>query len=162
MGGGELDAIGVLISVLWVALAIAAGIWVLAAVWVTARFVSTRLERHYLPDVARRSRRRAGLSDDAGPWACQACASVNVPTADACYRCGGGRTSDSRELVDAATDPGTYHRPAPPDRFDPSLYRGPGAPAALSPRDGEAGRSEGAGTGPAEPRSRGLSGSSRA
>ena len=162
MSGGELDPMGVLVGVLWVALAIAVGAWVLAAVWVTARFVSTRLERRYLPDVARRSRRRAGLGDDAGPWACRACASVNVPTADACYRCGGGRASDGRELMDAATDPGIYHRPAPPNRFDPALYQGPGAPAASSSRDGEAGRSDGPGDGAAEPKSRGLPGSSRA
>jgi hypothetical protein len=124
------DFFGAVDGLLWVALAIAVGVVVLAVVWIVARFVSTRLERRFLPDVARWSRRRAGMPEDAGPWACPACSSVNAPTVSACYRCGGPRPSDARELVEATTDPTVFHLPPPVNRFDPALYRGPGAPAA--------------------------------
>jgi hypothetical protein len=123
-----LDFYGALTGILWVALAVAVGVLVVAAVWVTARFVSTRLERRYLPDVSRWSRQRAGVGVDAGPWACPACASVNASTVATCYRCGGPRVPEARELAEAATDPTIFHRIPPPNQFDPSLYRGPGAP----------------------------------
>jgi len=123
-----LDFYGALIGILWIALAIAVGVWIVAAVWVVARFVSTRLERRYLPGVSRWSRRRSGLAEDAGPWACPACSSVNPPTTIACYRCVVERPAEAPELRAVATDPGIYHRPAPPNEFDPSRYRGPGAP----------------------------------
>jgi Zn-finger in Ran binding protein and others len=124
------EAPGVLITVLSIALVVAIGVWILAAVWIAARFLSTRLERRYLPDVARWSRRRAGVPEGAGPWACPACSSVNAATVVACYRCGGPRVPEARELSEATTDPAVFHRPLPPNRFDPSLYRGPGAPDA--------------------------------
>ncbi len=130
MSVDALDFFGALIGLLWVALAVAVGVCVVAAVWVAARFVSTRLERRYLPYVARWSRRRAGMPEDAGPWACPACSSVNPSTIVTCYRCGGSRAPGARELSEAATDPAVFHRPPPPNRFDPSLYRGPGTPAA--------------------------------
>jgi Zn-finger in Ran binding protein and others len=124
------EAPGVLITVLSIALVVAIGVWILAAVWIAARFLSTRLERRYLPDVARWSRRRAGVPEAAGPWACPACSSVNAATVVACYRCGGPRVPEAPELSEATTDPAVFHRPLPPNRFDPSLYRGPGAPGA--------------------------------
>jgi hypothetical protein len=124
-----LDFFGAVDGLLWVALAIAVGVVVLAVVWIVARFISTRLERRFLPHVARWSRRRAGMPEDAGPWACSACSSVNAPTVSACYRCGGPRPSDAPGLVEATTDPTVFHHPAPVNRFDPALYRGPGAPA---------------------------------
>ncbi len=132
------EAPGVLMTILRVALVVAIGVFALAAVWIAARFVSTRLERRYLPGVSRWSRRRAGVPEDAGPWACPACASVNASTAVACYRCGGPRAADARELAEATTDPTVFHGPAAPSRFDPSLYRGPGAPAgdAVEPAAG--------------------------
>jgi hypothetical protein len=120
----------VVIVGLWIALAIAVGVLVLAAAAVVGRFVSTRLERRYLPDVSRWSRRRASLPEDAGPWACPACSSVNASTVVRCYRCGSGRAPEARELAEAAADPSVYHRPEPVNRFDPGLYRGPGAPVA--------------------------------
>ncbi len=133
-----LDFFGALIGFLWIALAIAVGVCILAAVWVIARFASTRLERRYLPEVARWSRRRAGVPEDAGPWACPACSSVNASTVVGCYHCGGPRAGEARELAEATTDPTVFHRPSPPNRFDPSLYRGPGAPPpADSPGGGE-------------------------
>ena len=121
--------VGGFVGVLWLALAVAIGVWVFAALWVMGRAVSRRLERRYLPGVARWSRRRAGLAEDAGPWACPACGSVNVSTVVACYGCGAARPAEAPQLRDVATDPGVYHRPPPPNEFDPSRYRGPEAPA---------------------------------
>jgi len=95
---------------------------------VVSRVVSRRLERRYLPGVSRWSRRRSGLAEDAGPWACPACSSVNPPTTTACYRCSVERPAEAPELRAVATDPGIYHRPVPPNEFDPSRYRGPGSP----------------------------------
>jgi hypothetical protein len=132
----NVDAVGffgTLIDVLWVLLAICVGILVLASVWVLARAISRRLEARYLPGVARWSRRRAGLAEDAGPWACPACSSVNSTTSAMCYHCGGPRVAEAHELSEAATDAAVFHRPAPESRFDPALYRGPGAPAASDP-----------------------------
>lgn len=120
--------VGGLVGVLWIALAVAIGVWVFAGIWVVSRAVSRRLERRYLPGVSRWSRRRSGLAEDAGPWACPACSSVNPPTTIACYRCGAERPAEAQELRAVATDPGIYHRPAPPNEFDPSRYRGPGSP----------------------------------
>ena len=120
--------VGVLVSILWIALAVAVGILLLAPIWIVGRAVSRRLEGRYLPGVARWSRRRAGLPEDAGPWACAACDSVNASTVGACYRCGVARPADAPELREAATDPSVFHRPAPPNQFDPSRYRGPVAP----------------------------------
>jgi hypothetical protein len=127
-----LDFYGALTGVLWIALAVAIGVWVFAAIWVVSRAVSRRLERRYLPGVSRWSRRRSGLAEDAGPWACSACSSVNPPTTIACYRCAVERPTDAPELREAATDPGIYHRPGPRNEFDPSRYRGPGAPPPIS------------------------------
>lgn len=127
MSVDALDYYAVLDSLLWILLAIAVGVWVLAAAWIVARFVSRRLEDRYLPGVARWSHRRAGLADDAGPWACPACHSVNGATGATCYRCGRPR-AEAPELTAAATDPGVYHAPASAGAFYPSLYLGPGAP----------------------------------
>ena len=123
--------VGGLVPVLWFALAVATSVWVLAAAWVVGRAVSRRLERRYLPDVARWSRRRAGLAEDAGPWACPACRSVNASTVATCYGCDAARPAQAPELREAATDPSVFHRPAPASQFDPSRYRGPGAPPSI-------------------------------
>ena len=123
------EAPGVLMTLLSITLVVAVGVWAVALVWIIARFVSTRLERRYLPGVGRWSRRRAGVRQDAGPWACPSCSSVNPITAVACYHCGGPRGADARELSEATTDPAVFHRPPPRSRFDASLYRGPGAPS---------------------------------
>lgn len=120
--------VGVLVGVVWVALVVAIGIWVLAGAWVTGRAISRRLEGRYLPGLARWSRRRAGLAEDAGPWACPACSSVSASTVTACYRCGLPRPVEAPELREAATDETVFHRPEPVNQFDPSRYRGPGAP----------------------------------
>ena len=125
--GDAASFVGVVVIVLWIALAMAIGAWALAAIWVTSRAVSRRLERRYLPDLARWSRRRAGLTADAGPWACPACSSVNASTIVTCYGCGVARPAEAPELRDAATDPGVFHLPEPASQFDPSRYRGLGA-----------------------------------
>ena len=125
--------VGVLVSILWIALAVAVGVLLLAPIWIVSRAVSRRLEYRYLPGVARWSRRRSGLAEDAGPWACPACSSVNPSTVVACYRCGVARPADAHELREAATDPSIFHRPAPANQFDPSRYRGPGAPSPAVP-----------------------------
>ncbi len=120
-------ALSVFMNLLHLALVAALGVFVLAAVWLVSRAISRRLEDRYLPHVARWSRRRAGLGEDAGPWACPACRSVNPPTGMTCYRCGAPRVEGALELVDVAADDSVFHRPEPRNRFDPSLYRGPGA-----------------------------------
>ncbi len=130
---------GAVLDLLRVALVVAVGVAVVAAVWLVSRAASRRLERRFLPDVSRWSRRRAGLPEDAGPWACPACHSVNASTVVACYRCGGGRADGVVELSAAATDATVFHPPAPADRFDPSMYRGPGAPTqAIAAADARA------------------------
>jgi hypothetical protein len=139
------DAVGFLgdlIAVLWIALAIAIAVFVVAMVSMVLGPVGRRIEVRLLPLVTRRARAHHGMSPDAPPWACEACGSVNVPTADACYHCRAPRSGDAHELMDAATDPGIFHRPAPANQFDPSLYRGPGAPPpdqpdAMEPSSGE-------------------------
>ena len=122
----------VVLVVLWIALFVAVGVFVLAGVWILARAISTRLERRYLSNVARWSRRRASLAEDAGPWACPACSSVNASTVARCYLCDVPRPAEARELADAAADPSVFRRPEPVSRFDPGLYRGPGAPAVAA------------------------------
>lgn len=130
------EAPGVLMAVLFVGLMIAVSVVAASLVWIGARWVSTRLERRYLPGVSRWSRRRGGVAEDAGPWACPACSSVNAATVARCYRCGSGRAPEAPELAEAAADPSAYHRPEPVNRFDPGLYRGPGAPVAPGPAAG--------------------------
>jgi heme exporter protein D len=126
-----------LVAGLWIALAVAIGVLVLAGLAVVGRSVSTRLERRYLPGVSRWSRRRASLAEDAGPWACPACRSVNAATVPRCYCCGADRAPEARELSEAATDPSVFHRPPPVSRFDPDLYRGPGARLVPVPGDAQ-------------------------
>ena len=121
------------VSFLWIPLAVAVGGIALTAALVTSRVIIRRLERRYAPDVAGWSRRRAGVATDARAWACPACNSINPPTAAACYHCGLSRPRDAHELLDAATDPDIFHPREPTNQFDPSLYRGPGAPPAPSP-----------------------------
>jgi hypothetical protein len=138
-----IDFFTAMIDVLWVALAVAVGVAVLAATWIAARAISTRLEDRFLPRVARWSRRRAGLAEDAGPWACPACHSVNASTVEACYRCGLARADDARELLEAHADETVFHPPEQPSRFDPSMYRGPGVqPLDGGPRPGGQGGAE--------------------
>jgi hypothetical protein len=126
-----------IVSLLWIPLAAAAGGIAVAVAWVASRVVVRRMERRSGPAVMRWSRRRAGLPADARPWACLACRSVNAPTASTCYRCGAPRSGAAPELQEAAADPDIFHPAEPLNRFDPSLYRGPGAPppAAPGPRD---------------------------
>jgi hypothetical protein len=127
------EAPAVLMAVLFAALMIAVSVVAASLVWIGARWVSTRLERRYLPGVSRWSRRRGGLAEEAGPWACPRCSSVNAATVVRCYRCGAGRAGEAVELAEATVDPAVYHRPPPVNRFDPGLYRGPGAPPAPTP-----------------------------
>ncbi len=114
--------------VLWIALAIAIAVFVVAGGSMVLGPVARWVEIRALPIVMRRARVHHGLPPDASPWACEPCSSVNVPTAAACYHCGVPRPSDAVELRDAATDPSIFHRPVPASQFDPSRYRGPGAP----------------------------------
>lgn len=125
--------VGVVVSALWVVLALIVGVFVLAAIRIPGLAVWRRLERRYGPGMARWSRRRAGVGEGAGPWACPACKSVNPPTVVACYGCGGQRAGDAPELREAATNPDIFHRPPRPNEFDPSRYRGPGAPPPAPP-----------------------------
>ena len=71
-----------------------------------------------------------GSAEDAGPWACPACSSVNAAHVDRLLPCvrpprGRGARAAARRRPTRTI----FHRPAPGNRFDPSRYRGPGAPA---------------------------------
>lgn len=122
-----------IVSLLWIPLAAAVGGIGLAVAWVASRMIVRRVERRYGPVVMRWSRRRAGIRVDARPWACLACRSVNAPTSVACYHCGVPRPRDAPELREATSDPGIFHPAEPTNQFDPSLYRGPGAPPQVAP-----------------------------
>lgn len=132
-----LEFLGVLTPILWVALAIAIGVFVVAGLARLLGPVVRWIEVRALPRVGRWSRRRAGTTEDAGPWACRVCSSVNAAPVAACYRCGVPRPVDAPELREAATDPGIFHRPPPANQFDPSRYRGPGAPPSATPASSE-------------------------
>ena len=114
--------------VLWIALAIAVAVLIVAGASIVLGPVARWIEIRALPAATRRARVHHGLPPDASLWACASCSSVNVPTAAACYRCGVPRPPDAPELGDATTDPRIFHRPVPASQFDPSRYRGPGAP----------------------------------
>jgi hypothetical protein len=124
-----------LVSVLWIALAVAVGVFALAAARIPGLIVWRRLERWFGPGIARWNRRRAGLAADAGPWACPACKSVNPPTLVACYGCGGAKADDAPELQEAATNPDIFHRAPRTSHFDPSRYRGPGVAQQTPPSE---------------------------
>jgi len=128
--------LGLLVSVLWVALAVAIAVFVVAALSKVLGPVVHWIEARALPRVARRSRVHHGLPPDAPRWACRACHSVNEATAPACYRCG----APAPEVADALPEPSggeLFAPPRPASRFDPALYRGPGAPTAPPPDAGE-------------------------
>jgi hypothetical protein len=120
-----------LAGILWIALAVAIGVFVVAGAWRVLTPVGRWIEVRALPIVTRRARVHYGLPSDAPPWACELCGSVNLPTATACYRCGLPRPVDAPELREAASDPGIFHPREPVNRFDPSRYRGPGAPPSI-------------------------------
>jgi hypothetical protein len=117
----------VLIPILGIALAIALAVFIGAAAFEVLRPVGRWVEVRALPIVARRARIHHGVPPEAPPWACGYCSSMNLPTASTCYHCGVPRPPAARELHEAATDPGIFHRPRPRNEFDPSRYRGPGA-----------------------------------
>lgn len=74
----------------------------------------------------RHLRARHRISPDAPRWACRACHSVNEATAAVCYSCGAPAAGAAQPIPPAADE--TWRPPAPRNRFDPSRYRGPGAP----------------------------------
>ena len=117
-----------LVGILWIPLAVAIGVFVVAGAWRVLTPVGRWIEVRALPIVTRRARVHYGLAPDAPPWACEPCGSVNVPTAAACYHCRLPRPGDAPELREAESDPGIYHPRGPANRFDPSRYCGLGAP----------------------------------
>ncbi len=120
--------VGALIGVLWVALAVAIAVFVLAGLSKVLGPIVSWLEVRALPAVTRRARVHHGLPPDAPRWACRSCHSVNEPTAPACYRCGAAAPEAAQALPEAAAGELFASPLPPPNRFDPSLYRGPGAP----------------------------------
>jgi hypothetical protein len=119
--------VGALVAVLWVALAVAVAVFSVALLGRILGPLVAWLEPRVLPRVARRTRVAHGLPPDASRWACLACRSVNEPAAETCYRCGAPAVTVAESLPDRAGGE-LWQPPAPPSRFDPSLYRGPGAP----------------------------------
>ena len=127
----------VLLPALWIALAIAIGVFVLALLSRLVGLLARLLAPWVGPRVRRLSRARAGVAEDAPRWACRACHSVNEPIAKACYRCGTPPGEDAVALPAEAGDD-VWRAPVPASHFDPALYRGPGAPVptgAVEPRD---------------------------
>lgn len=119
--------IGALIQLLWVALAVAVAVFVVAFLSKVLGPVVRRIEARALPVVARQARVHHGLPPDAPRWACRACHSVNEATAAACYRCGAAAPEAAQALPEAAAGELFASPLPPPNRFDPALYRGPGA-----------------------------------
>jgi hypothetical protein len=115
------------IAVLWLALAVAILVFVVAGLSKIIGPVVAWAEPRLLPRIARWSRERRGLPPDAPRWACRACHSVNEATAGSCYRCGSPAADAAEPLPEPSGDELAAPR-APQSRFDPSLYRGPGAP----------------------------------
>jgi hypothetical protein len=129
--------VGVLVAVLWVALAVAVAVFAVALLGRVLGPLVAWLEPRILPRVARRARVAHGLPPDAPRWACRACRSVNEPAAAACYHCGAPAAAVADSLPDRTVGE-LWQAPVPPSRFDPSLYRGPGAPpdpGALAARE---------------------------
>jgi hypothetical protein len=131
--------IGTVVSLLWVALAVAIGVFVVAGLTKLLGPIVRRIEAWALPALARRTRVHHGLPPDAPRWACRACHSVNEPTAAACYRCGAAAPEAAQALPEAAAGELFASPLPPPNRFDPALYRGPGAPPPGAARPGEVG-----------------------
>jgi len=120
--------VGAVVSLLWVALAVAIAVFVVAFLSKVLGPVVRRIEAWALPVLARRTRVHHGLPPDAPRWASRACHSVNEATAAACYRCGAAAPEAAQALPEAAAGELFASPLPPPNRFDPALYRGPGAP----------------------------------
>lgn len=111
----------------WPALVVAFGVLALATISVVGGPVMEALDRRIGARVGRRVRTMAGRTPEAPPWVCGACHSVNGAAVEACYHCGALRPAEGGTLLDEDRDH-LYAAPRPVNRFDPSLYRGPGAP----------------------------------
>ena len=120
------EALSLLLAVGWVALLAALAIGSLALLAIVSRPVRVAAERPLGRFAARHVRASHGIAIDAPRWACRACRSVNEATATTCYRCGAA-ASDAAQPIPAPVDE-TWRAVPPPNRFDPSRYRGPGAP----------------------------------
>ena len=120
--------IGAVVSLLWIALAVAIAVFVVAGLSKLLGPIVRRIEAWALPVLARRTRVHHGLPPDAPRWACRACHSVNEATAAACYRCGAAAPEAAQALPQAAAGE-LFASPRPTSRFDPELYRGPGTPS---------------------------------
>ncbi len=124
----------VLLPALWIAFAIAIGVFVLALLSRLVGLLARLLAPWVGPRVRRLSRARAGVAEDAPRWACRACHSVNEPIAKACYRCG---TPPGEDAV-ALPDRGRRRRLAGPCPGEP-LRPGP-LPRTRGPRPDRRGR----------------------
>ena len=140
------DVLGPLLGVGWIALVTALVLGALAFLVIVTRPARAVVEAPLGRFVGRRARERHGIVLDAPPWACRACHSVNEAVAATCYACGAAASEAGQALPPSGDE--TWRPPAPPNRFDPSLYRGPGAPA---PADGTTKVAAHESTGPAAP-----------
>ena len=129
--------LGDLVAVLWIALAIAVVVFIVAALALILSPVGRRIEAWMLPRLTRLVRVLHGVSPDARPWGCRPCGSVNVASAAACYRCGTLRPADAGALPEAATDPGIHLPQVPMSSIDNARSPGPGAAPPLPPPPGE-------------------------
>ncbi len=126
-----MGALDLILEWAWILLAIAIGVLVLATITVVGGPVMDALERRFGGMIGRRVRTMAGRPLEAPPWVCGTCQSVNGAAVEACYGCQELRPPDAAILpVRGAAD--LYNAPPRANRFDPSRYRGPGAPQPVS------------------------------
>jgi len=122
------EALGLLLTVGWIALVGALVVGALAFLAIVTRPARAAAEGPLGRLVGRQVRARHGIAAEAPRWACRRCHSVNEPIAEACYACGAGAAEAGQPLPGAGPDD-AWHAPAPVNRFDPSRYRGPGVSA---------------------------------
>ena len=128
------DALGLVIGIGWILLIVALAVGALAFLAIVTRPAWAAVEGPIGRFVGRHVRAQHGIALDAPHWACRACHSVNEAMAVSCYACGAAACEAGEPILPASAEE-TWRPLVPPSRFDPSRYRGPGAPG---PGDGVA------------------------
>ena len=128
------EALGLVLTAGWLALVAALVVGSLALLTIVSRPARTAVEGPLGRIAGRRVRATHGVAPDAPRWACRTCHSVNEATATACYRCGAPASGVAEPIPRAADE--TWRPPPTLNRFDPSRYRGPGAPEPAGPGAG--------------------------
>ncbi|MBP1704336.1 MAG: hypothetical protein H6Q36_75 [Chloroflexi bacterium] len=128
------EALSFLLAGLTLALAATFAVSVLVCLGVLLRPAEAAAEGSLGRFATRHLRAHHGVAPDAPRWACRACHSVNEATATACYSCAAAAVVAAQPIAPAAGE--TFQRAPRQNRFDPSRYRGPGAPSPGAQDDG--------------------------